>query len=55
MNRNALGLREVLVAVALGLFCGICGLFGWDETTPEAIGFYVFCAAIIGAGMRRKR
>jgi len=45
--------KDLAVAVIIGLAIGISDLIGLGKNTPEAIGFYTFCTAIIAAGLAR--
>jgi len=42
-------LFTVLIAVIAGAGVGLGDVLGWAKHTPEAIGWYTFCAVIIGA------
>jgi hypothetical protein len=48
-----LGVRELLIAAALGLLVGLNAAFGWAKDTPGTLGLFVFYAVLIGAGTRR--
>lgn len=47
-------LRELLVAVGLGVFAGAAAAFRVAVANPAGMGLMIFCGVLIGAAMARR-